>query len=157
MGRRRKARELALQFLYQYDTLRETSSEEVSLDDLMGLFWRTNEMPSEDEVRVFATTLMSGACRDMQGIDEIISSYSENWKISRMSKVDRNIIRMAIYELLYLNDIPAPVTINEAIELGKKYGTEESGAFINGILDRVRRALSKGELDNDKRGDSKGS
>ncbi len=157
MGRRRKARELVLQFLYQYDTLQETSSEEISLDDLMGLFWRTHEMSSEDEVRVFATTLMSGACRDIQEIDEIINSYSENWKISRMSKVDRNIIRMAVYELVYLNDIPAPVTINEAIELGKRYGTEESGAFINGILDRVHRALSKGELGNDKRSNSKGS
>src|SRR3972149_460806 len=133
MGKRRRARENTLQFLYQYDTLKESSSQELSTDDVLALFWAT---------------------KDIEGIDDIINRYSEHWRLSRMSTIDRNILRMAIYELVYLRDIPPPVTINEAVELAKKYGTEESGAFVNGILDRIRVALEKGEVEYDKRSDS---
>ncbi len=146
MGKRRRARELALQFLYQYDTLTESSSEGVNIEETLKLFWGTKEIPLEDDVREFSNKLITGVCDNMGGIDEIIDRYSEHWRLSRMSRIDRNILRMAIYELVYLRDIPPPVTINEAVELAKKYGTEESGAFVNGILDRIRMSLKKGEI-----------
>lgn len=153
MGKRRRAREIALQFLYQYDTLKETSPKGVILEEAVELFWTTKEPSSENEVREFADRLIIGACENMEGIDGIINRYSKHWRLSRMSKIDRNILRMAIYELIYLMNIPPPVTINEAVELAKKYGTEESGAFVNGILDRVRIAIDKRELENDEGSD----
>lgn len=146
MGKRRRARELALQFLYQYDTLMEFSPEDTNIDETLRLFWATKETPLEDDVREFSDRLIVGACDNIRGIDEIIERYSEHWRLSRMSRIDKNILRMAIYELVYLGDIPPPVTINEAVELAKKYGTEESGAFVNGILDRIRMSLTKGEI-----------
>ncbi|HEX3035908.1 MAG TPA: transcription antitermination factor NusB [Thermodesulfobacteriota bacterium] len=147
MGKRRRARELTLQFLYQYDTLKESSPEEVNVQETINeLFWKTKEVSLQDEVKEFADTLIKGTCENMDGIDDIIDRYSEHWKLSRMSRIDRNILRMAVYELVYLRGIPPAVTINEAVELAKRYGTEESGAFVNGILDKVRIAFSKGEL-----------
>jgi N utilization substance protein B len=154
MGKRRRARENTLQFLYQYDTLKESSSQEISLSDMLHLFWATKESQVEKDVEEFSNRLITGACENIEGIDDIINRYSEHWRLSRMSKIDRNILRMAIYELVYLRDIPPPVTINEAVELAKKYGTEESGAFVNGILDRIRKALDKGEVEYDKGSDS---
>jgi transcription antitermination protein NusB len=146
MGKRRRARELTLQFLYQYDTLRESSPEEISIEDMLRLFWTTKETPLGNGVMEFSNRLITGVSENIGGIDEIINNYSEHWRLSRMSRIDRNILRMAIYELVYLRDIPPPVTINEAVELAKKYGTEESGAFVNGILDKIRIALKKGEV-----------
>lgn len=147
MGKRRRARELTLQFLYQYDTLKESSPEEVNVQETINeLFWKTKEVSLQDEVKEFADTLIKGTCENMDGIDDIIDRYSEHWKLSRMSRIDRNILRMAVYELVYLRGIPPAVTINEAVELAKRYGTEESGAFVNGILDKVRIAFGKGEL-----------
>ncbi len=153
MGKRRRARENTLQFLYQYDTLKESSSHAIRIDEMLMLFWTTKELTVEEDVREFSNKLITGACENIEGIDNIINRYSEHWRLSRMSKIDRNILRMAIYELVYLRDIPPPVTINEAVELAKKYGTEESGAFVNGILDRIRIALDKGEVEYDKRSD----
>ncbi len=150
MGKRRRARELTLQFLYQYDTLKEFSPNSLILEEVTELFWTTKEISLEDEARTFANSLVVGVCENMNGIDSIINRYSQHWRLSRMSKIDRNILRMAIYELAYLMNIPPPVTINEAVELAKKYGTEESGAFVNGILDRIRVAVDKGELEYDK-------
>ena len=150
MGKRRRAREFTLQFLYQYDTLRESSREsspeEISIKDMLRLFWTIRETPLGDEIMEFSNRLITGVYENIGGIDEIINNYSEHWRLSRMSRIDRNILRMAIYELVYLRDIPPPVTINEAVELAKKYGTEESGAFVNGILDKIRIALKKGEV-----------
>ena len=147
MGKRRRARELTLQFLYQYDTLKESSQEEINVQETINeLFWQAKEISHQDEVREFADSLIRGTCENMGGIDEVIDRYSEHWKLSRMSKIDRNILRMAVYELAYLRGIPPAVTINEAVELAKRYGTEESGAFVNGVLDRIRVAFNKGEL-----------
>lgn len=146
MGKRRRARELALQFLYQFDTLTESSTEDINIEETLRLFWATKETSLEGDVREFSDRLITGACDNIEGIDEIIDRYSEHWRLSRMSRIDRNILRMAIYELVYLRDIPPPVTINEAVELAKKYGTEDSGAFVNGILDRIRMSLKKGEI-----------
>ncbi|MBI4228417.1 MAG: transcription antitermination factor NusB [Deltaproteobacteria bacterium] len=146
MGKRRRARELTLQFLYQYDSIRETNSEQLDLKEQIDLFWSANDTKINDEVKEFATVLITGSCENMDGIDCIISQYSTHWRLSRMPTVDRNILRMAIYELAYLRNIPPPVTINEAVELAKRFGTEESGSFINGILDRIRIAIERQEL-----------
>ena len=89
--------------------------------------------------------MAKGVCDNRDSIDEIISKYSDNWKVSRISRIDINILRIAIYEMLNLSNIPHPVTINEAVDIAKKYGNNESGSFINGIVDRVRIALEKGE------------
>ncbi len=153
MGTRRRSRELALQFLYQFDTLSETSqgAEDTapggpSLDEELELFWEGHGDRVQGEMRDFASTLIRGTCANLAHIDGIITGYSENWRLSRMSKIDRNILRLALYELVYLSGIPPAVTINEAVELGKRFGTEESGSFINGILDKIRLAKENGEL-----------
>ena len=101
----------------------------------------------------FFRHLVGGVIDRGSEIDDIIVRFSSNWKMSRMSCVDRNVMRIAVYEMLYCGDIPAKVSINEAIDVGKKYGTEESGAFINGILDSIRLAMEAGDIE-EKSGDS---
>lgn len=96
---------------------------------------------NQKQVPAFFLELVRGVAGSREQIDQVIEKYSSNWKISRMSCVDRNVMRIAVYELFFRDDIPAKVTINEAIDIGKKYGTEESGAFINGILDSIRKAV----------------
>ncbi len=137
MHQRRKAREIALQVLYELDVLNIDSKEAVAL------FWNNFEAPEES--RKFSTLLIEGTWDNREQIDSHISSCSENWSLARMSRVDRNILRMAVYELLYCPDIPPKVTLNEAIDLGKMYGSENSGSFINGILDAVYLKLYKEE------------
>lgn len=104
-----------------------------------------NFNPTED-ILSFFYRLVRGVVSEGNEIDSIIEKFSSNWKISRMSCVDRNIMRIAVYELLWCGDIPSKVSINEAIDIGKKYGTEESGPFINGILDSIRDAIEKGNI-----------
>ena len=94
----------------------------------------------------FFDRLVSGVIEHKPHLDKVIESYSSNWKIRRMACVDRNVLRLAVFELLYCTDIPAKVSINEAIDIGKKFGSTESGAFINGILDSVRLAMENGQL-----------
>lgn len=146
MGIRRRARELALQFLYQYDALTESSGEPPSPEEQLSLFWERSDSPVPEDMKEFSSVLILGTCKNLAQIDDIIGRFSEHWRLSRMSTIDRNILRLSIYELMYLSNIPAAVTINEAVELGKRFGTEESGSFINGILDRIRIARDKGEL-----------
>lgn len=146
MGKRRRARELALQFLYQYDALHGSSPDIQGLEEQLSFFLDRNGISMQDETKEFCTALAAGTCKNLPHIDEIIGKFSEHWRLSRMSSIDRNIMRLSVYELIYLSNIPPAVTINEAVELGKKYGTEESGAFINGILDKIRIARDKGEI-----------
>lgn len=146
MGTRRQARELALQFLYQFDSLKESSCDSEDVEELLSSFWDENEILIERDTMDFSSTLIRGSCSNLNNIDQAITTYSQHWRIKRMSTIDRNILRIAIYELLYLSNIPAPVTINEAVELGKRFGTEESGSFINGILDKIREAKEKGDI-----------
>lgn len=94
----------------------------------------------------FFLELVNGVIEAMPEIDSAIERFSSNWKISRMSIVDRNIMRLAVYEMLFRKDIPSKVSINEAIDIGKKFGTKESGAFINGILDSIRIALEEKKI-----------
>ena len=135
MGTRRKARELAMQALFYMD-MRDNVSLQM-LESFCGNF-----RPSK-KASPFFLTLVTGVLETITEIDALIERYSKNWKIFRMSCVDRNVMRIAVYELLYCEDIPPKVSINEAVDVGKKFGTEESGAFINGIMDSIRDALDK--------------
>jgi N utilization substance protein B len=144
MGTRRKAREIALQILYQREV-----QEQLSDDQALALFWHSfaggGEPPNEpdDDARPFAEHLVRGVRAHQPEIDALIGAASRNWRIERMARVDRNLLRLAIYELKYAEDVPAKVAINEAIEIAKRYGTAESPAFVNGILDRCREELGK--------------
>ncbi|MEZ4526831.1 MAG: transcription antitermination factor NusB [Desulfobacterales bacterium] len=138
MKNRRKARERALQALFYMDIRQDMSRE------AMDLYCQC--FPLSQNTAEFFQMLAQGVMRNRDQIDSIIARFSDNWKISRMSCVDRNIMRVAVYEMFYCEDIPFKVSINEAIDIGKKYGTEESGAFINGILDRIHIALENKEI-----------
>lgn len=140
MGIRRKARECALQLLYQL----EIGS--VNSERALNEYWQQFEEAVDANVKDFSTNLVSGAWEKKEEIDAVIASYSTNWKINRIASVDKNILRMAIYELLYCDDIPAKVTLNEAVEIAKKFGTAESSAFVNGILDNVARDKAKSKF-----------
>jgi transcription antitermination protein NusB len=135
MANRRKGRELALQALYQIDMLDENNR---------SLIERLNESfyPAE-ELNSFSMELIEGVLTHVKEIDVLIEKYSENWKLSRMPLVDRNILRIAVFELLHKEDIPVKVTLNEAIEIGKKYGSESTGSFVNGILDKIAKTVKK--------------
>ena len=135
MRRRTKAREVALQFLYQLDLRGDAV-----LEDL-GEFLRNST--KDREVHEFSMRLVTGTRELGAELDVTLAKVARNWDLRRMATIDRNVLRMAIYELLYCDDIPPKVSINEAIELGKKYSTANSGAFVNGILDRVKSEFLK--------------
>jgi transcription antitermination factor NusB len=147
MGLRHAGRELALKALYQLDMRGELSNEEVAA------FFEA--FPADDRVRLFALRLVDGVQRDRAALDTELVGALEHWSINRLSRVDHNILRLALYELTRIDDIPARVTIDEAIELAKTYGDSESGRFVNGVLDQVAARLKlkdKGEESNpDKR------
>jgi N utilization substance protein B len=138
MGNRRKSRELAIQALFFMDMNDRFAEEKLSL-------FCENFLPSS-QIRPFFLNLVRGVSSARAEIDVLIERFSNNWKISRMSGVDRNIMRVAVFEMLCCKDIPCKVSINEAIDLGKKFGTDESGAFVNGILDSIRLAMETEDL-----------
>jgi transcription antitermination protein NusB len=137
MGKRREGREVALQLLFNWDLNVQQPLDENQLD----LFWKFR--PAIPRLRAFATNLLNGVISHQATIDEKIIRYTANYELKRISAVDRNILRMAIYEMLYADDVPPIVAINEAIDIAKKFGTEESGKFVNGVLDRVKLDLSR--------------
>ncbi|MFQ5893735.1 MAG: transcription antitermination factor NusB [Nitrospinota bacterium] len=139
MTTRRKAREAAVKLLYQWD-MTEQDVEEILASHRPGA-----ESPLD--VDAFCLELVEGTVRQREAIDAEISRWSAHWSLERMSTVDRNILRLAVYELLYRRDIPPKATINEAIELAKKFSTADSAAFVNGILDRVLQSRSDQEAE----------
>jgi len=132
---RTRARELALQFLYQMDAQGPEHRPELDAFLDVELAGKTGTV----EAKVFARELVDGVLAHRQHIDTLLRKAATNWEIQRMAAVDRNALRIGCYELLYADDIPMKVAINEAIELSKRYSTEASGAFVNGILDRIRK------------------
>jgi len=155
MGKRREARERAVQFLFQHD-LNPPENLEVELaqfwnsqraaaieDEKGGAHWNQPvELPpptvQEAETRLFAEPLIRGVLEHRDAIDELIKKHAKNWEFHRIAAVDRNVMRLAIYEMLYRDDIPPVVSINEAVDVAKKFSTQDSGKFVNGILDKVR-------------------
>jgi N utilization substance protein B len=162
MGTRREARERAVQFLFQCD-LNPPDDLETALRD----YWNTGQPEPESEdrpaapaspdsnqedagpsaevaaMRLFADQLMRGTMEQRDRIDAHLSRLARNWAVSRMAVVDRNVLRMGMYELEHCVDVPAIVTINEAVEIAKRFSTEESGKFVNGILDNYRKHLKR--------------
>jgi N utilization substance protein B len=133
---RRAVRELVVQFLYQF----EMSGGK--LDEALPLFWETQAEVGE-KGRKFAEELVRGVIERRAEIDEKIARYTEHWDLPRIAAVDRNILRLAMYEMLFRDDIPPVVSINEAVDIAKKFSTRESGAFVNGILDRLKADLTR--------------
>jgi transcription antitermination protein NusB len=145
LGKRRKARELVLQFLFQTDMNPPAMgagppSNESAIQEEITSF--CENFKAEEEGKSFFRQLAVGVMAHRDQIDALINAASENWRISRMATVDRNILRLSVYELVYLDDIPPSVTINEAVEIAKRYGSQESPSFVNGILDTVARTHS---------------
>ena len=138
MGTRRRAREFALQILYQLDV-----QDQLSDDQAIGMFWRNFAATAEaegamaadlGEIQPFAEKLVRGVREHLADLDAQIQGASKNWRLERMARVDRNLLRLALYELKHVDDVPAKVAINEAIEIAKRYGTNESSAFVNDSL-----------------------
>ena len=144
MGSRRQSRERALQILFQWDIHGNT---EHWLED----FWERN--PPTEEIREFAERLVNGVMTNLKELDRLIGAHATNWTVSRMPVVDRNILRAALYELLWMPEVPAKVTVNEAIELAKQFADDETKKFVNGVLDHVigtdaRLVEKRGDLSN---------
>ena len=135
---RRQGRECALQILYQLDVSGslEPGIKESVIDKGLARFWGSFDSISGDG-QEFAERLVKGVASDLATIDECISSASDNWSVARMAKVDRNVLRIAVYEIQRCADIPRPASINEALEIGKKFSNQEAARFINGILDQI--------------------
>jgi len=129
MRPRSKAREIALCILYQVEIAKRDYVE------LLNIFYEDN--PQRQEIVEFASQLVEGIIKNLPSIDSLIRKYAKNWEIERMAVVDRNIIRMGIFEIIFLDDIPPKVSINEAIELAKRFGDKDSPRFVNGVLDKI--------------------
>lgn len=138
MGARTTAREAALQLLYAVENAGE------SQDIVMREFWR--ETPGDAEGRPYADSLVRGICSHKEQVDSRIETASENWRLERMTAVDRNLLRLGTYELEFSDDVPRAVAIDEAVEIAKRFGTEESSKFINGVLERVAKDLDSAGL-----------
>lgn len=138
MRKRTLAREFVLRVLYQMDITGDNYEE--SLSD----FWQVYSKENVDrEIKNFTNELVKGVSANLETIDKKINQYATNWQLKRMAVVDRNILRMSCYELIFRSDIPSKVSINEAIELAKKYSGLEAGKFVNGILDKIKLEINK--------------
>ena len=151
MRKRTRSREFALQILYQFDLVK------ADIDDACEDFWKDRsdlalsnpekealEKDKKDpEIRLYSENLVKGTLDHLADIDAVIEKFAENWDMKRMAFVDRNILRLSTYEILYLEEIPVKVAINEAVELAKRYGESDSSKFVNGILDRVAKSAKK--------------
>lgn len=136
MGARRSGREAALQMLFQLE------GSGVSADQAVELFWRTNE-DADPEGKPYADTIVRGVADNLDAIDKKVTAASQNWRLERMSRVDRNLLRLGTWELMFRTDVPRAVILDEAVELAKSFGTDESSGFVNGVLDRIAENLGR--------------
>jgi len=134
MGLRRAARECALQMLYELDVGKHTKA------DILRTYWQMNEHPPK--VREFAEQLFEGTVERLKEIDKVIQQHTKNWRVGRMAAVDRNVLRIAVFEFLSGSKTPETVVINEALEIARKFSTQESAQFVNGILDSIKNELA---------------
>ena len=147
MGTRRKSRELALQVLFQGELAEQK--------DLLDFEEFCAHFQVNKKAIPYAKKLLSGVLEKGEVVNQLISKYAENWRLERMSVIDRNILRLAVFEMHFQDDVPATVAINEAVEIAKRYSTDDSGPFINGILDAMAREETSGMEDEYKHTDSK--
>ena len=143
MGQRRKSREIALQMLYQLEMTSDPPHEVVALYTEMGSSGEEGDSAPSAAVRPFAEHLLTGVHLHREELDNMIASASANWRLARMSIIDRNVLRIALFEMLYCREIPPKVSVNEAIDLGKTFGSPDSGSFINGVLDNLLREVNR--------------
>lgn len=151
MRKRTRAREFALQIMYEYDMTHAEFSEiwdrfwTVSKDTMLSHAEKKDVRKDRenDEIKNYTEKLVRGCVERLESIDNIIERFAEHWEIKRMAYVDRNIMRLAVYEILYLEEIPVKVAINEAVELAKRYGESDSSKFVNGILDKIAKTECK--------------
>ena len=136
MGARRSGREAALQMLFQLE------GSGVSADQAIDLFWRTYE-DADPEGKAYADTVLRGVADNVDGIDKKIAAASQNWRLERMSRVDRNLLRLGTWELMFRSDVPRAVILDEAVELAKSFGTDDSSGFVNGVLDRIAENIGR--------------
>lgn len=136
MRKRTKAREYALQMLYAVDITKDEP------EKCIERFWEGGD-ESSDQVKDFANELVLGVADKKKEIDGLISKHATNWQIDRMAVIDRNVLRLATYELIFMEDIPPKVSINEAIDIAKKFGGNDSGKFVNGVLDKINKTESR--------------
>lgn len=151
MGARHSGREAALQMLFQLEASGATSAQTIEL------FWRAQadlDFEPDPEGRLYADELVRGVADKLAEVDKRISAASQNWRVERMSRVDRNLLRMSTYELMIQKNVPRAVVIDEAVELAKSFGTEDSSSFVNGVLDRIANDL--GRTDDDRASSTKG-
>lgn len=134
MGSRRNARESTLQVLFQLDF------DEASVEDVLEKYWLDRQ--AKGDVKDYTRWLVSGIISHRRSLDEVVQEYSKNWRVSRMAVVDRNVLRMAVFEMVFEPAIAPAIIINEAIEIAKKFGSEQSAQFTNGVLDSIRKDLS---------------
>lgn len=139
MGARSTAREAALQMLYAVDTTG------LAVERVIADFWR--EAPGDPEGRAYADQLVRGVVADLERTDALIESASQNWRIERMSRVDRNVLRIGAWELAQRPEVPRAVILDEAVETAKRFGNEDSGAFVNGVLDRIADDCGRTDTD----------
>ena len=133
MRKRTQAREIALKILYQIDVVHLETARAIEE------FFNYNQEFAE-EVKEFSNKIILGTINYLESLDKKIAEFATNWELKRMAIIDRNILRLACFELMFLDDIPSKVTINEAVELAKKYGGIDSGKFVNGVLDKINKA-----------------
>jgi len=143
IGTRRTSREAALQFLYQEDfvnnTLENISSED--LEDRFSLF--CTQFQVNKKCRQYALELLKGICRELDAVDQLIEKGATNWRLSRIAATDRNLLRIAVWEMKHQDDVPPQVAINEALEIAKRFSGDDSPKFINGVLDAIRQSLTQ--------------
>ena len=140
MGARRSGREAGLQMLFQLE------ASGVSPDQAIDLFWRTFD-DADPEGRSYADEIVRGVAANLDAIDKSVTAASQNWRLERMSRVDRNLLRLGTWELMFRADVPRAVILDEAVELAKSFGTDESSGFVNGVLDRIATDLGRKDPD----------
>ncbi|HOJ27349.1 MAG TPA: transcription antitermination factor NusB [Candidatus Saccharicenans sp.] len=146
MGSRRKARECALQILFQLEFSPDR------LEEILQDYWAAQ--PVKPEIKEYATWLVEGIKQHRAEIDQTIEKASEHWRLDRMAMVDRNILRMAVFELIFEKNLPPPIIIDEAIEVARKYSGQEAAVFVNGILDGIYKSLPENRAENKKASDN---
>ncbi|MGO9839524.1 MAG: transcription antitermination factor NusB [Polyangiaceae bacterium] len=140
MGARHSGREAALQMLFQIELSGATA------DDAIDLFWRSFDSDSDPEGRLYADEAVRGVTASREELDREIVRASANWRIERMARVDRNVLRLGAWELLHRRDVPRAVVLDEAVEIAKAFGTDESSAFVNGVLNRIAETVARADV-----------
>jgi N utilization substance protein B len=134
---RRQAREWAVQFLFQ------TEFNPGDLEAALAVFWNDEEKKPQERDRTYVDEVVRGVLEKQREIDRTISKYTDNWDVDRLGVLDRTVLRVAVYEMLFRSDIPPVVSINEAVEIAKAYSGKESGRFVNGVLDRIQKEIDR--------------